>query len=122
MNKYSTFERICDFNVFSKHMWLCVLAECRMMKSVTYGKMSGSLSRSSPRTVIQSLRSKSPVSGKERKNIIATSNMSEEFNMVLLSLNISVGVSVYLYICVFVRDDCGQQLSPDGHSWWLFVS
>uniref|UniRef100_A0A7N6BEM9 Serine/threonine-protein kinase DCLK2 n=1 Tax=Anabas testudineus TaxID=64144 RepID=A0A7N6BEM9_ANATE len=37
-------------------------SECRMMKSVTYGKMSGSLSRSSPRTVIQSLRSKSPVS------------------------------------------------------------
>ncbi|XP_040007384.1 serine/threonine-protein kinase DCLK1a isoform X1 [Xiphias gladius] len=37
-------------------------SECRMMKSVTYGKMSGSLSRGSPRTVIQSRRSKSPAS------------------------------------------------------------
>ncbi|GLD46532.1 serine/threonine-protein kinase DCLK1a isoform X5, partial [Lates japonicus] len=37
-------------------------SECRMMKSVTYGKMSGSLSRSSPRTVIQPRRSKSPAS------------------------------------------------------------
>ncbi|XP_076025255.1 serine/threonine-protein kinase DCLK1-like, partial [Genypterus blacodes] len=37
-------------------------SECRTMKSVTYGKMSGSLSRGSPRTVIQSGRSKSPVS------------------------------------------------------------
>ncbi|XP_029374422.1 serine/threonine-protein kinase DCLK1a isoform X2 [Echeneis naucrates] len=37
-------------------------SECRMMKSVTYGKMSGSLSRSTPRTAVQSLRSKSPAS------------------------------------------------------------
>ncbi|XP_078028618.1 serine/threonine-protein kinase DCLK1a isoform X4 [Epinephelus lanceolatus] len=37
-------------------------SECRMMKSVTYGKMSGSLSRGSPRTAIQSRRSKSPAS------------------------------------------------------------
>uniref|UniRef100_A0A3B3Y171 Doublecortin domain-containing protein n=1 Tax=Poecilia mexicana TaxID=48701 RepID=A0A3B3Y171_9TELE len=36
--------------------------ECRMMKSVTYGKMSGSVNRCSPRTVIQSHRSKSPAS------------------------------------------------------------
>ncbi|XP_072301968.1 serine/threonine-protein kinase DCLK1a isoform X1 [Eucyclogobius newberryi] len=35
--------------------------ECRMMKSVNYGKMSLSLNRSSPRTV-QPLRSKSPAS------------------------------------------------------------
>uniref|UniRef100_A0A3B3C0Y8 Serine/threonine-protein kinase DCLK2 n=1 Tax=Oryzias melastigma TaxID=30732 RepID=A0A3B3C0Y8_ORYME len=35
-------------------------SECRMMKSVTYGKMSGSLNRFSPRTSIQSRRSKSP--------------------------------------------------------------
>ncbi|XP_043995969.1 serine/threonine-protein kinase DCLK1a isoform X5 [Gambusia affinis] len=39
-------------------------SECRMMKSVTYGKMSGSLNRCSPRTVIQSHRSKSPASDK----------------------------------------------------------
>ncbi|XP_035998917.1 serine/threonine-protein kinase DCLK1 isoform X4 [Fundulus heteroclitus] len=37
-------------------------SECRMMKSVTYGRMSGSLNRCSPRTVIQSQRSKSPAS------------------------------------------------------------
>ncbi|XP_031728467.1 serine/threonine-protein kinase DCLK1a isoform X2 [Anarrhichthys ocellatus] len=37
-------------------------SECRMMKSVTYGKMTASLSRGSPRTVIQSQRSKSPAS------------------------------------------------------------
>ncbi|XP_029028717.1 serine/threonine-protein kinase DCLK1a isoform X2 [Betta splendens] len=37
-------------------------SECRTVKSVAYGKMSGSLSRGSPRTVIQSLRSKSPAS------------------------------------------------------------
>ncbi|XP_062261962.1 serine/threonine-protein kinase DCLK1a isoform X1 [Platichthys flesus] len=36
--------------------------ECRMMKSVNYGKMSGSLTRSSPRTVVQTRRSKSPAS------------------------------------------------------------
>uniref|UniRef100_A0A8C5GU59 Serine/threonine-protein kinase DCLK2 n=1 Tax=Gouania willdenowi TaxID=441366 RepID=A0A8C5GU59_GOUWI len=36
--------------------------ECRTMKSVTYGKMSGSLNRSSLRPVIQSQRSKSPAS------------------------------------------------------------
>uniref|UniRef100_A0A8D2ZNQ2 Serine/threonine-protein kinase DCLK2 n=1 Tax=Scophthalmus maximus TaxID=52904 RepID=A0A8D2ZNQ2_SCOMX len=36
--------------------------ECRMMKSVAYGKMSGSLSRGSPRNVIQTRRSKSPAS------------------------------------------------------------
>ncbi|XP_038134723.1 serine/threonine-protein kinase DCLK1a isoform X6 [Cyprinodon tularosa] len=36
--------------------------ECRMMKSVTYGRMSGSLNRCSPRTGIQSQRSKSPAS------------------------------------------------------------
>ncbi|KAJ0061604.1 hypothetical protein NL108_005715, partial [Boleophthalmus pectinirostris] len=35
--------------------------ECRMMKSVNYGKMSSSLNRCSPRTV-QALRSKSPAS------------------------------------------------------------
>ncbi|XP_033834889.1 serine/threonine-protein kinase DCLK1a isoform X1 [Periophthalmus magnuspinnatus] len=35
--------------------------ECRMMKSVNYGKMSASLNRCSPRTV-QTLRSKSPAS------------------------------------------------------------
>ncbi|XP_054481885.1 serine/threonine-protein kinase DCLK1a isoform X2 [Anoplopoma fimbria] len=39
-------------------------SECRMMKSVTYGKMSAPLSRGSPRTVIQSRRSKSPSSSK----------------------------------------------------------
>ncbi|TNN63500.1 hypothetical protein EYF80_026242 [Liparis tanakae] len=33
-----------------------------MMKAVTYGKMSASLSRGSPRTVLQSQRSKSPAS------------------------------------------------------------
>jgi len=38
--------------------------ECRMMKAVTYGKMSASLSRGSPRTVLQSQRSKSPASSK----------------------------------------------------------
>ncbi|XP_013858751.1 serine/threonine-protein kinase DCLK1a isoform X2 [Austrofundulus limnaeus] len=37
-------------------------SECRMMKSVTYGKMSGSVNRCSPRTVIQTHRSKSPAS------------------------------------------------------------
>uniref|UniRef100_A0A3Q3A891 Doublecortin-like kinase 1a n=1 Tax=Kryptolebias marmoratus TaxID=37003 RepID=A0A3Q3A891_KRYMA len=37
-------------------------SECRMMKSVTYGKMSGSVNRCSPRTAIQSRRSKSPAS------------------------------------------------------------
>ncbi|XP_071760066.2 serine/threonine-protein kinase DCLK1a isoform X1 [Centroberyx gerrardi] len=37
-------------------------SECRVMKSVTYGKMSGSLGRASPRAVGQSRRSKSPVS------------------------------------------------------------
>ncbi|KAG7224557.1 hypothetical protein INR49_011309, partial [Caranx melampygus] len=37
-------------------------SECRMMKSVNYGKMSGSLNRGSPKTVIQSRRSKSPAS------------------------------------------------------------
>ncbi|XP_072231386.1 serine/threonine-protein kinase DCLK1a isoform X3 [Leuresthes tenuis] len=37
-------------------------SECRMMKSVTYGKILGSLNRSSPRTIIQSHRSKSPAS------------------------------------------------------------
>ncbi|XP_068455946.1 serine/threonine-protein kinase DCLK1a isoform X2 [Clinocottus analis] len=37
-------------------------SECRMMKSVNYGKMSASLNRGSPRTVIQSQRSKSPSS------------------------------------------------------------
>nr|XP_019952751.1 PREDICTED: serine/threonine-protein kinase DCLK1-like isoform X6 [Paralichthys olivaceus] len=36
--------------------------ECRMMKSVNYGKMSGSLTRGSPRTVVQTRRSKSPAS------------------------------------------------------------
>ncbi|XP_035034436.1 serine/threonine-protein kinase DCLK1 isoform X1 [Hippoglossus stenolepis] len=36
--------------------------ECRVMKSVNYGKMSGSLTRSSPRTVVQTRRSKSPAS------------------------------------------------------------
>ncbi|XP_034746209.1 serine/threonine-protein kinase DCLK1-like isoform X2 [Etheostoma cragini] len=36
--------------------------ECRMMKAVNYGKVSGSLSRGSPRTVIQSQYSKSPAS------------------------------------------------------------
>ncbi|KAM9333129.1 serine/threonine-protein kinase DCLK1a isoform 2-T2 [Pholidichthys leucotaenia] len=35
-------------------------SECRMMKS--YGRMSGSLNRGSPRTAVQSLRSKSPAS------------------------------------------------------------
>uniref|UniRef100_A0A3P9M998 Serine/threonine-protein kinase DCLK1 n=2 Tax=Oryzias latipes TaxID=8090 RepID=A0A3P9M998_ORYLA len=35
-------------------------SECRMMKSGTCGKMSGSLNRFSPRTSIQSRRSKSP--------------------------------------------------------------
>ncbi|XP_041864256.1 serine/threonine-protein kinase DCLK1a isoform X1 [Melanotaenia boesemani] len=37
-------------------------SESRMMKSLTYGKMSGSLNRCSPRTIIQSRRSKSPAS------------------------------------------------------------
>uniref|UniRef100_A0A672GG56 Serine/threonine-protein kinase DCLK2 n=1 Tax=Salarias fasciatus TaxID=181472 RepID=A0A672GG56_SALFA len=37
-------------------------SECRMMKSVTYGKMSGSLTRCSPRAIVQSRRSKSPAS------------------------------------------------------------
>uniref|UniRef100_A0A3Q2V4C5 Serine/threonine-protein kinase DCLK2 n=1 Tax=Haplochromis burtoni TaxID=8153 RepID=A0A3Q2V4C5_HAPBU len=37
-------------------------SECRMMKSLIYGRMSGSLNRGSPRTVVQSLRSKSPAS------------------------------------------------------------
>lgn len=37
-------------------------SESRMMKSLTYGKMSGSLNRCSPRTIIQSHRSKSPAS------------------------------------------------------------
>ncbi|XP_056262896.1 serine/threonine-protein kinase DCLK1a isoform X4 [Pseudoliparis swirei] len=37
-------------------------SKCRMMKAVTYGKMSASLSRGSPRTVLQSQRSKSPAS------------------------------------------------------------
>ncbi|XP_056140631.1 serine/threonine-protein kinase DCLK1a isoform X3 [Lampris incognitus] len=36
--------------------------ECRVMKSVTYGKMSASLNRGSPRTFAQSRHSKSPVS------------------------------------------------------------
>ncbi|XP_029304691.1 serine/threonine-protein kinase DCLK1a isoform X4 [Cottoperca gobio] len=36
--------------------------KCRVMKSVTYGKMSATLSRGSPRTVIQTHRSKSPAS------------------------------------------------------------
>ncbi|XP_075957978.1 serine/threonine-protein kinase DCLK1a isoform X3 [Anarhichas minor] len=39
-------------------------SECRIMKSVTYGKMTASLTRGSPRTVIQSQRSKSPASSK----------------------------------------------------------
>ncbi|KAM8897786.1 serine/threonine-protein kinase DCLK1a isoform 2-T2 [Spinachia spinachia] len=37
-------------------------SECRVMKLVNYGKMSASLSRGSPRTAIQSGRSKSPAS------------------------------------------------------------
>ncbi|XP_070773027.1 serine/threonine-protein kinase DCLK1-like isoform X2 [Enoplosus armatus] len=37
-------------------------SECRVVKSVNYGKMSGSLCRSSPRTAVQSHRSKSPAS------------------------------------------------------------
>uniref|UniRef100_A0A1A7WGM8 Serine/threonine-protein kinase DCLK2 n=2 Tax=Iconisemion striatum TaxID=60296 RepID=A0A1A7WGM8_9TELE len=37
-------------------------SECRMMKTVTYGKMSGSVNRFSPKTVIQSHRCKSPAS------------------------------------------------------------
>ncbi|KAM6907323.1 serine/threonine-protein kinase DCLK1a [Xenentodon cancila] len=37
-------------------------SECRMMKSVTYGKMSASLNRFSPKAIIQSRRSKSPAS------------------------------------------------------------
>ncbi|XP_045895465.1 serine/threonine-protein kinase DCLK1a isoform X3 [Micropterus dolomieu] len=37
-------------------------SECRVVKSVNYGKMSGSLSRSSPRTAVQLQRSKSPAS------------------------------------------------------------
>ncbi|XP_073335773.1 serine/threonine-protein kinase DCLK1a isoform X1 [Pagrus major] len=37
-------------------------SECRLVKSVNYGKMSGSLIRGSPRTVVQSRRSKSPAS------------------------------------------------------------
>nr|XP_020476126.1 serine/threonine-protein kinase DCLK1-like isoform X1 [Monopterus albus]XP_020476128.1 serine/threonine-protein kinase DCLK1-like isoform X1 [Monopterus albus]XP_020476129.1 serine/threonine-protein kinase DCLK1-like isoform X1 [Monopterus albus] len=37
-------------------------SECRMMKSVAYGKMSGSLNRGSPRTIVHSRHSKSPVS------------------------------------------------------------
>ncbi|XP_044078161.1 serine/threonine-protein kinase DCLK1a isoform X3 [Siniperca chuatsi] len=41
------------------HPWW---TKCRVVKSVNYGKMSGSLSRGSPRTVVQSQRSKSPAS------------------------------------------------------------
>ncbi|XP_053702659.1 serine/threonine-protein kinase DCLK1a isoform X3 [Synchiropus splendidus] len=37
-------------------------SECRVMKPVSYGKMSGSWSRGSPRTVVQTRRSKSPAS------------------------------------------------------------
>uniref|UniRef100_A0A1A8QJ16 Serine/threonine-protein kinase DCLK2 n=2 Tax=Nothobranchius TaxID=28779 RepID=A0A1A8QJ16_9TELE len=37
-------------------------SECRMMKTVTYGKISGSANRFSLKTVIQSRRSKSPAS------------------------------------------------------------
>ncbi|KAM6984563.1 serine/threonine-protein kinase DCLK1a isoform 1-T1 [Tautogolabrus adspersus] len=37
-------------------------SECRVVRSVNYGKMSGSLTRSSPRTIVQSQRSKSPAS------------------------------------------------------------
>lgn len=37
-------------------------SECRTMKSVTYGKMSNSLNRSSPKTVVQLRRCKSPAS------------------------------------------------------------
>ncbi|TWW74615.1 hypothetical protein D4764_14G0006180 [Takifugu flavidus] len=39
-----------------------VPAECRLVKSLNYGKMSGPLSRGSPRTVVQLRRSKSPAS------------------------------------------------------------
>ncbi|XP_034034160.1 serine/threonine-protein kinase DCLK1a isoform X3 [Thalassophryne amazonica] len=35
-------------------------SECRMMKSVAYGKMAGSLTRCSPRAAVQARRSKSP--------------------------------------------------------------
>uniref|UniRef100_A0A7N8WLF9 Serine/threonine-protein kinase DCLK2 n=1 Tax=Mastacembelus armatus TaxID=205130 RepID=A0A7N8WLF9_9TELE len=37
-------------------------SECRMIKSVTYGKMTASLNRGSPRTIVQLQRSKSPAS------------------------------------------------------------
>ncbi|XP_053187459.1 serine/threonine-protein kinase DCLK1a isoform X1 [Scomber japonicus] len=37
-------------------------SECRGMKSMTYGKITGSLNRNSPKTVIQTLRNKSPLS------------------------------------------------------------
>ncbi|XP_068186544.1 serine/threonine-protein kinase DCLK1a [Antennarius striatus] len=40
-------------------------SECRLVKSVNYGKMSGSLGRGSPRAVVQSGRSKSPASEKQ---------------------------------------------------------
>ncbi|TMS13915.1 Serine/threonine-protein kinase DCLK1, partial [Larimichthys crocea] len=41
-------------------------SECRVVKSANYGKISSSLTRNSPKTVVQSRHSKSPVSGKTR--------------------------------------------------------
>lgn len=65
-------KEICGFQIVPEHLCLVlsfVLAECRVVKSVNYGKMSGSLTRGSPRTVIQSGRSKSPASGKTIKQV-----------------------------------------------------
>lgn len=68
-----------------------VCAECRLVKSVNYGKMSGSLIRGSPRTVVQSRRSKSPASGKLVKKssvlfFFFSAPLSMHSDTVLLSL------------------------------------
>lgn len=86
-----------------------VLAECRLVKSLNYGKMAAPPFRGSPRAVVQLRSSKSPTSGKTNQVPLASSSSSLQ-NTLTNTLKRHVSVDV----CALT-----VRLRPDGNSCYL---